>query len=68
MCVGTGPPRCLASSTGGFDSNSMKQLNEFDWSAIETALDVEGQAVLPGLLSAAECDALRTTTSTSSTQ
>lgn len=36
----------------------MKQLDEFDWPAIETALDMEGQAVLPGLLSAAECAAL----------
>lgn len=36
----------------------MKRLDEFDWPAIEVALYVEGQAVLPGLLSAAECDAL----------
>lgn len=36
----------------------MKELDEFDWLEIESALDVEGQAVLPGLLSAAECDAL----------
>jgi hypothetical protein len=36
----------------------LKQLDEFDWPAIETALDMEGQAVLPGLLSAAECAAL----------
>jgi hypothetical protein len=36
----------------------MKSLAEFDWRAIEARLDLEGQAVLPGLLSAAECDAL----------
>lgn len=36
----------------------MKQLDRFDWKAIEAALDREGQAVLPGLFSAGECDAL----------
>src|SRR5216683_2502188 len=36
----------------------MTRLAKFDWKAIETELDVEGQALLPGLFSAAECDAL----------
>lgn len=36
----------------------MKALAEFDWKAIEQRLDLEGQAVLSRLLSAAECDAL----------
>jgi uncharacterized protein len=36
----------------------MKRLAKFDWKAIETELDAEGQALLPGLFSAAECDAL----------
>jgi AraC-like DNA-binding protein len=40
------------------EGSSLKRLDEFDWPAIEVALYVEGQAVLPGLLSAAECDAL----------
>ena len=36
----------------------MKCLAKFDWKAIEAGLDLEGQAVLPGLLFADECDAL----------
>src|SRR5207302_5583871 len=36
----------------------MTRLAKFDWKAIEAGLDLEGQAVLPGLLSAHECDAL----------
>ena len=36
----------------------MTRLAKFDWNAIEAGLDLEGQAVLPGLLSARECDAL----------
>jgi hypothetical protein len=36
----------------------MKRLDRFDWRAVEAALDREGQAVLPALLSGAECDAL----------
>lgn len=35
----------------------MKRLDRFDWKAIETELDREGHALLPGLLSAAEDDA-----------
>jgi uncharacterized protein len=38
----------------------MKCPETFDWTAIEAELDLEGQAVLSGLLSAAECDALST--------
>jgi len=36
----------------------MTRLAKFDWKAIEAGLDLEGQAVLPGLLFADECDAL----------
>lgn len=36
----------------------MKRLDRFDWAAIETELDREGQAVLSRLLSGAQCDAL----------
>ncbi len=36
----------------------MMRLAKFDWKAIEARLALEGQAILPGLLSAAECDAL----------
>lgn len=36
----------------------MKRLDSFDWTAIEAALDREGQAVLAGLLSAGECQRL----------
>ena len=36
----------------------MTRLAKFDWKAIEAGLDLEGQAVLQGLLSADECDAL----------
>lgn len=36
----------------------MTRLDRFDWEAIETALDQEGQAALPDFLSGAECDAL----------
>jgi uncharacterized protein len=36
----------------------MTPLTQFDWKAIEARLDLEGQAILPGLLSAVECDAL----------
>ena len=36
----------------------MTRLARFDWKAIEAGLDLEGQAVLPGLLSADECDAV----------
>jgi uncharacterized protein len=36
----------------------MMRLAKFDWKAIEASLDLEGQAMLPGLLSADECDAL----------
>jgi uncharacterized protein len=36
----------------------MKRLAKFDWKAVETELDAEGQALLPGLFSAAECDVL----------
>ncbi|HXM81664.1 MAG TPA: 2OG-Fe(II) oxygenase [Burkholderiales bacterium] len=36
----------------------MTRLARFDWKAIETGLDLEGQTVLPGLLSADECDAV----------
>jgi hypothetical protein len=36
----------------------MKRLDRFGWEAIEAALDQEGQAVLPDLLSNAECNAL----------
>lgn len=36
----------------------MTRLAKFDWKAIEAGLDLEGQAVLPSMLSADECDAL----------
>jgi len=36
----------------------MTHLAKFDWEAIEAGLDLEGQAVLPALLSAHECHAL----------
>jgi hypothetical protein len=36
----------------------MTRLARFDWNAIQTELDAEGQVLLPGLFSAAECDAL----------
>jgi hypothetical protein len=36
----------------------VKCLASFDWEAIEAGLDLEGQAVLRGLLSSDECDAL----------
>jgi hypothetical protein len=36
----------------------MKRLDRYDWKAIEAALDREGQAGLPGLISGSECDAL----------
>lgn len=36
----------------------MKPLNDFDWSALEIELNAQGQAILPALLSADECDAL----------
>jgi hypothetical protein len=36
----------------------VKHLDEFNWSEIEAALDAEGQAVLSGLLSETECQAL----------
>jgi hypothetical protein len=36
----------------------MTRLAELDWKAIEAELDLEGQAVVPGMLSADECDAL----------
>lgn len=36
----------------------MNRLDRFDWEAIASALDQEGQAVLPGLLTGAECDVL----------
>lgn len=35
----------------------MKRLDRFDWKAIESELDREGYALLPGLLSDAECSA-----------
>jgi hypothetical protein len=36
----------------------MNSIAEFDWRAIEARLDLEGQAVPRGVLSAAECDSL----------
>jgi hypothetical protein len=36
----------------------MSRLGAFDWSAVEAALDAEGQAVLPGLLAPRECEAI----------
>jgi hypothetical protein len=36
----------------------MTRLTKFDWKAIEVELDLEGQAMLPGMLSTDECDAL----------
>lgn len=36
----------------------MTRLAKFDWQAIEAGLDLEGQALLRGMLSAHECDAL----------
>jgi len=34
----------------------VKGLDAFEWAAVESELDIHGHSVLPGLLSAAECD------------
>lgn len=38
--------------------SSLTTLTQFDWQAIEAALDADGHAVLPGLLDQARCQAL----------
>lgn len=40
------------------DPGSAKKVASYDWADVERALDARGNAVLPGLLSAAQCEAL----------
>lgn len=40
------------------DPGSAKKVASYDWADVERALDARGNAVLPGLLTAAQCEAL----------
>lgn len=41
-------------------NNSMEQLATIDWDAVQQKINETGYALLPGVLSAVDCDALRT--------